>query len=78
LAIGSVAALRLIGFASTAFGVHTPFALIFQYVAVIAAVGFGLFAVSRGMIIEPPAAITNAIDALAAHLTRLTRRTAAT
>ncbi len=69
-AIGSVAAVRLIGFASTAFGVHMPFALAFQYVVVIAAAGFGLFAISRGMIIEPPAAVTHAIEILTARFAR--------
>ena len=69
-AIGTVAAVRLIGFASTAFGVHMPIALAFQYVVVIAAIGFGLFAISRGMIIEPPKAVTNALESLTARFAR--------
>ncbi len=63
-AIGAVASLRMIGFASIVFSVHTPAAVLAQYVALITAVGFGLWAIGRGIIIEPPAFVTDAVTAL--------------
>jgi len=63
-AIGGVAALRLIGFASTVFGATMPWMLVLQYVAVATAFAFGLFVIRTGVIIEPPAFITNWITAI--------------
>jgi lipopolysaccharide export system permease protein len=68
--IGLVGAVRLIGFASTVIGIQVPAFLILQYMAVFAALGFGIFAISRGLIIEPPARLVNAINALAARYAR--------
>jgi lipopolysaccharide export system permease protein len=64
-AIGSVATLRLSGFASTIVGVHVPSLLLVQYGILAAATGFGIFAISRGMIIEPPAFATQVAATLA-------------
>ena len=69
-AIAGVAALRMIGFASTIFTVHVPLAVLFQYAALLLAFGLGYVAISRGVIIEPPAAITNAIAALSERIAR--------
>jgi lipopolysaccharide export system permease protein len=69
-AIGSVAAVRMLGFASTAFGVTMPAALAVQYFVVITAVGLGLYVVARGMILEPPAFVANAIAEIAARMPR--------
>jgi lipopolysaccharide export system permease protein len=74
-AIGGVAALRVIGFASMVFGIKHPVALTFQYVAVLAATGFGLLAISQAIIIEPPAFM---VRAAAAVTERLARRFATT
>lgn len=63
-AIGAVATLRLLGFAATVFGVQTPAALAVPYITIAATIGFGLYAISRGLIIEPPAFVTNAMNAL--------------
>jgi len=63
-AIGGVALLRLIGFASTVFGATVPWVLALQYIAVIAACTFGYFVIRRGLILEPPAFIANWIAAL--------------
>jgi len=60
-AIGVVAVVRLIGFASIVTGVHIPALLALQYVALAAAIGLGLLAILRGMILEPPAFITQAV-----------------
>ena len=68
--VGAVALVRFAGFASTVFGVKFPPALALQYVALIAVFGFGLSAISRGAIIEPPTFITNMVAILTERLTR--------
>ncbi|HVY56886.1 MAG TPA: LPS export ABC transporter permease LptF [Xanthobacteraceae bacterium] len=68
--IAGVAALRLIGFASMVFGIYSPFAVSFQYIAVIAATVLGTLAISRGVIIEPPAFITNFVARATERLSR--------
>jgi lipopolysaccharide export system permease protein len=70
-AIGGVALLRLIGFVSTVFGAAIPWMLALQYVAMAAAIGVGLYVIRRGLILEPPAFIT---DWLATLTERLSRR----
>src|SRR5262249_26644221 len=74
-AIGGVAFLRLIGFASTVFGATMPWMLSLQYVAMAVAFGAGLYVIRKGVIIEPPTFITDWIAALAE---RTGRRFAAT
>jgi len=69
-AIGAVALVRLVGFASTVFGVTHPAALSAQYIAIAAATAFGLFVIDRGLIIEPPAVLSNWLAALSQRLTR--------
>jgi lipopolysaccharide export system permease protein len=70
-AIGGVALLRLIGFASTVFGAAVPWMLSLQYLALAVAFGLGFYVIRRGLILEPPAFIT---DWLAALTERLSRR----
>jgi lipopolysaccharide export system permease protein len=72
--IAGVAALRMIGFASTVFGMRTAWALSLQYLAVAATLWFGFVAISRGAILEPPAFVLNLITAVG---DRLSRRVAA-
>ena len=67
-AIGGVALLRLIGFASTVFGANAPWMLSLQYVGFAIALGGGLFVIQRGLIIEPPAFLTNWLNALTARI----------
>jgi len=62
-AIGVTSALRGLGFVGMIAGVHTPIALLLPYLALGAAFVFGYFAISRGVIIEPPAFVANAITA---------------
>jgi lipopolysaccharide export system permease protein len=69
-AIGAVAVLRLIGFASTVTGVHVPPLLAVQYVALAIAMGFGTLAILRGMIIEPPAFVTHLITTISERLAK--------
>jgi lipopolysaccharide export system permease protein len=67
-AIGGVALLRLIGFASTVFGANAPWMLSLQYIGFAIALGGGLFVIHRGLIIEPPAFLTNWINALTSRI----------
>jgi lipopolysaccharide export system permease protein len=69
-AIGMVAVLRLIGFASTVTGVHVPLLLAVQYLALAAAIGLGLLAILRGMILEPPAFVTQLVTAVSDRLAK--------
>lgn len=69
-AISGVALLRLIGFASTVFGATMPWMLGLQYVGFAIALGGGLFVIRRGLILEPPAFLTNWLFALIERFTR--------
>lgn len=69
-AIGGVALLRLVGFASTVFGANTPWMLSLQYIALIVAIALGLIVIRRGLILEPPAFITNGIAALTERISQ--------
>jgi lipopolysaccharide export system permease protein len=69
-AIGLVSTVRLIGLASTALGIHFAPFLAVQYAAMVAAIGFGFFAISRGMIMEPPALVTQLVTTLSERIAR--------
>jgi lipopolysaccharide export system permease protein len=69
-AVGGVALLRLIGFASTVFRAAVPWLLSLQYLAMAAAFGFGLYVIRRGLILEPPAFITDWLTALTERISR--------
>jgi lipopolysaccharide export system permease protein len=69
-AIGAVGLLRLTGFAATVFGANTPWLLSLQYLAMAVAFAFGLFVIRLGLILEPPAFITNWLAALTERITR--------
>ena len=67
-----VASLRLIGLASTVVADNYLAAAIFQYLLVAAVLSSGLYAISKGMIIEPPAHMTRLMDAVTAWFQRRT------
>jgi lipopolysaccharide export system permease protein len=69
-AVSAVATLRIIGFVSIVLGINRPFALSFQYIAVLLSSGLGLVAISQGAIIEPPAFMMRAISAVTERLAR--------
>ena len=69
-AIGGVAALRLIGFASSVFGATVPWMLSLQYIATAFALASGIWVIRRGVILEPPAFIANTLAALTARFTQ--------
>jgi len=73
-AIGLVSALRGIGFVGMIAGVHTPIALLLPYLALTVTFVLGYLAISRGVIIEPPTFVTNAITAV---MERIAQRTGA-
>ncbi len=65
-----MALLRLIGFVSTVFGTSMPWLLPLQYIAVLAAFAGGYFVIRRGVILEPPAFISDGITALTERITK--------
>ena len=66
-AIGGGRGLRLIGFASTVFGVQVPLRARFPICRACSAPSASAgIAISRGVIIEPPAFLSDPIDALTA------------
>jgi len=67
-AIGVVSALRGTGFIAMVSGVHTPIVLLLPYLALIGAFVLGYLGISRGIILEPPAFITNPINAIMERL----------
>lgn len=69
-AITGVGLLRLIGFVSTVFGANFPWLLSVQYIALIGAFLFGYIVIRRGIILEAPAFLTNAIAAVTERLTQ--------
>ena len=69
-AVGGVALLRMIGFASTVFGAVAPALLVLQYVAVTLAIALGLWVVHSGLVLEPPAFVTNWLAALSERISQ--------
>ncbi|MBV9260442.1 MAG: LPS export ABC transporter permease LptF [Pseudolabrys sp.] len=69
-ALGVMALVRLLGFVSGVMGVHVAAFLALQYVVIAAAIGGGLYVIYRGIIIEPPAFVTNGIGLLTERLMR--------
>ncbi len=70
--IGGVTGLRLVGFASTVFGVQAPALLALQYIVIAAVIAACSIAISRGVIIEPPAMLVRLGDAVSDFVTRRT------
>jgi lipopolysaccharide export system permease protein len=68
-AITGVGLLRMVGYASIIVGVNEPLALAGQYAALAATFGFGLYVISKGLIIEPPAFVNNLVTAITERLT---------
>jgi lipopolysaccharide export system permease protein len=72
-AIVAVAILRASGFVGVLAGTRVPAALLVPYMALIAALAFGYWGISRGVIIEPPAFI---VDAISGFMERMSERSA--
>jgi lipopolysaccharide export system permease protein len=69
-AVGGVALLRMIGFASTVFGAVVPALLVLQYAAMAVAIALGLWVVHSGLVLEPPAFVTNWLAALSERISQ--------
>jgi lipopolysaccharide export system permease protein len=72
----AIATIRLMGFVAIVLCVRYPWVLALQYLLLAVATGLGLFAIHRGLEIEPPAFVIDAIDAIGARLSRLGRSAA--
>jgi lipopolysaccharide export system permease protein len=70
LAIGGVAALRLIGFACLVLSIQTPTALIVLYGSVLLACVLSAVAIRRGVTIEPPASLINLLSSISERMVR--------
>lgn len=70
VAIAGVGLLRLIGFAAAVFAVNAPGAVLIMYATMAFAFALGIFAILRGVVVEPPAFITDMVGAVTARLTR--------
>jgi lipopolysaccharide export system permease protein len=78
LALSATAVLRLIGFACNVVATQSIVAVYVLYASVFAALALGLFAIARGVVLEPPAFVTQPITLLGQFRERLTQRLAAT
>ena len=76
-ALAVVAALRGVGFVGAISGEREPSALLLPYVALVAASVLGGWGIARAVIIEPPAFLTDVLNALSESLARLVPGTAA-
>jgi lipopolysaccharide export system permease protein len=67
----AVFGLRMAGFACSVMAVTSPLAVVFQYLMLVAAVAASLWIIIWGFVIEPPAALIEAINKSNARLLRL-------
>src|SRR6266478_5671802 len=75
-AIFAVFGLRMAGFACSVMAVKSPLAPIVQYLMLALAIGASLWIILGGVVVEPPAALTEAINKSNARLLRLFGRPA--
>ena len=73
----AVFGLRMAGFACSVMAVKSPLAALVQYLLLAGAIGLGLWIIVGSVVIEPPAALLETINALNARLLRLFGRPAA-
>jgi len=78
LALTATAALRLIGFACNVLAAQTVVAVYVLYGSVAVALALGLFAISRGIMVEPPAFVMQPLALFERLTQRLTQRLAPT
>ena len=75
-AILAVFGLRMAGFACSVMAVKSPLAPIVQYLMLTVAIGASLWIILGGIVVEPPAALMEAINKSNARLLRLFGRPA--
>ena len=73
----AVFGLRMAGFACSVMTVKTPTAAVVQYAMLFSGIGVGLWLIIAGVVVEPPAALLEAINKTNARLARLFARPAA-
>jgi lipopolysaccharide export system permease protein len=76
-AVLTVFGLRMAGFACSVVTVKTPTAAVVQYAMMVAAIAGGMFIIVRGIVIEPPAALLEAVNRTVERMTRRFGRPAA-
>jgi lipopolysaccharide export system permease protein len=69
-ALVAISILRSIGFVGALAGSNTPVALAIPYIAIAVVIALGIWGIARGVIIEPPAFVTRAVDVLVEGVTR--------
>ncbi len=74
VSILGVFGIRMIGFACSVMAVKSPVAALFQYLMLVAAIAGSVWVILRGIVIEPPAAVMEAINRSNARLLRLIGR----
>jgi lipopolysaccharide export system permease protein len=74
--IMAVFGLRMVGFACSVMAAKSDLAAPFQYLMLVVAIGASLWIIVRGIVIEPPAALLEAINKSNARLLRLIGRPA--
>jgi lipopolysaccharide export system permease protein len=74
--IFAVFGLRMAGFALSVMTVKTPSMALAQYLMLFGAIGVGLWMIIGGIVVEPPAALMEAINRSNARLARLFGRPA--
>ena len=72
----AVFGLRMAGFACSVMTVRSPLAALVQYLMLIAAIGGGLWMILAGVVVEPPAALMEAINRSNERILRLFGRPA--
>jgi lipopolysaccharide export system permease protein len=73
----AVFAVRMAGFVCSVMTVKSPLAPVVQYLMLVAAIAISLWIIIRSIVVEPPAALMEAINRSNARLLRLFRRPAA-
>src|SRR5664280_2469910 len=74
--IFAVFGLRIAGFACSVLTVKSPLAAVIQYLMLLASIGIGLWIIIWGVVVEPPAALLEAINRSNERLLRLFGRPA--
>jgi lipopolysaccharide export system permease protein len=70
LTIAAVGALRFVGFGSTIFAAQNASAIVFLYASLAVAFAIGFFVIARGINIEPPKLLTDAVAFVTARFAR--------
>ncbi|MGD9920557.1 MAG: LptF/LptG family permease [Pseudorhodoplanes sp.] len=69
----AIATIRLVGFVVIVLCIRYPWVLAIQYALLATATGLGLYAIHRGLEIEPPAFVIKAVNTTVSQMSRLMR-----